>query len=172
MSAAASKARPTKTTSSSGPRRAGVLLGTFLGAGYFPLAPGTFASALTTVLCLFLWPVRLSPFWLLAGAAALYFPGVWGAGQCEDHFGRHDPGLVVIDEVIGQMMALAAVPALGLAGWKYVLPGFILFRLFDIVKPFPARHSERLPRGFGIVTDDCVAGAYAFIVVVVVRLLV
>ncbi len=172
MNAATSRAKTANTTRSSGLRRAGVLLGTFLGAGYFPFGPGTFASAITTALCLLLWPAHLSPLWLLAGAAVLYFPGVWAGGQCEDYFGRHDPGHVVIDEVIGQMMALAAVPSLGLAGWKYTLLGFILFRVFDIVKPFPARRSEKLPRGFGIVTDDCVAGAYAFIVVMAVRLLV
>jgi phosphatidylglycerophosphatase A len=145
-----------------GVRRAGVACGTFFGAGYFPKGPGTFASAITVALVLLLWPAGLSPLWLLAGAAALYFPGVWAGGQCEDHFGRQDPGEVVIDEVIGQMIGLAAVPSLAVAGWKYTLLGFILFRLFDITKPFPVRRSEKLPRGFGIMTDDCLAGFYAF----------
>ncbi len=149
--------------------RAGLALGTFLGAGYFPRAPGTFASAITAALCLAFWPARLSPLWLLAGAAALYLPGVWAAGQCEDHFGRHDPSHAVIDEVAGQMLALAAVPSLALGQWKYTLLGFILFRVFDIVKPFPARRSEKLPRGFGIMTDDCIAGIYGFLGVMVAR---
>lgn len=162
MNAATGRMRPARKTADSGVRRAGVALGTFLGAGYFPVGPGTFASAIVAALCLLLWPAHLSPLWLLAGAVVLYFPAVWAAGQCEDHFGRHDPGPVVIDEVIGQMIGLAAVPSLAAAMWEYVLLGFILFRLFDILKPFPVRRSEKLPRGFGIVTDDCLAGLYAF----------
>lgn len=171
MNAATGRMKPARRTAEQGARRAGVALGTFLGAGYFPLGPGTFASAIVAALCLLLWPAHLSPLWLLAGAAALYLPAVWGAGQCEDHFGRHDPGQVVIDEVIGQMIGLAAVPSLAAAQWRYVLLSFILFRLFDIVKPFPVRRSEQFPRGFGIVTDDCLAGLYAFGLVMVARML-
>jgi phosphatidylglycerophosphatase A len=141
---------------------AGVVLGTFFGAGYFPLGPGTFASALTVLLVLALWPARLHPAWLIVAVVLLYAPAVWAAGQCEAHFGKRDPGQVVIDEVLGQMLALAAAPSLSTAAWKYPLLGFILFRLFDIAKPFPVRRSEKLPRGWGVVTDDCLAGLYAF----------
>ena len=73
--------------------------------------------------------------------------------------GRKDPGFVVIDEVAGQMIALIAVPL----SWKYLLASFILFRSFDIVKPFPLRRLERLPEGAGIMMDDVGAGLYALV---------
>ncbi len=140
-----------------------MVAGTFFGAGYFPLGPGTLTSGIVTGLFLLSWPAGVSPLWLLAAAAALYLPAVWAAGICERHFGRRDPGCVVIDEVIGQMITLAALPARPAAAlWKYSVAGFILFRLFDIVKPFPVSRSEKLPAGWGIITDDCWAGAYAF----------
>lgn len=141
--------------------RAAVVLGTFFGAGYFPAGPGTLASAITVGLYLLAWPAALSPLWLLAVATALYLPAVWSAGACAGYFGTRDPGRVVIDEVLGQAVALAALPRP--AGWKYCLAGFILFRIFDIVKPFPIGRSERLAGGWGIVTDDCFAGLYAFV---------
>jgi phosphatidylglycerophosphatase A len=73
--------------------------------------------------------------------------------------GRKDPGFVVIDEVAGQMIALIAAPL----NWKYLLAGFILFRSFDIVKPFPLRRLEKLPLGTGIMMDDVGAGLYALV---------
>lgn len=147
-----------------GVERAGVILGTFFGAGYFPLGSGTLASAVMVALFVLLWPAEVSPLWLLAGAAALFAPAVWAAGACERQFGARDPGRVVVDEVLGQMIAFAALPRgqSAASDWKYWLLGFILFRFFDIVKPFPIRRSERLPGGWGVVADDCLAGAYAF----------
>ncbi len=175
--------------------RVAIVLSTVFGAGYFPLAPGTFASALTVLACAALGQIGRGPL-LLAAAAVLSIPAVWAAGVAERAFGQRDPGRVVVDEVIGQMITLAALPPPGgagilaglnwpagpgsplrlllaqwgggmpalLGGWKYWLAGFILFRFFDITKPFPARRSERLPGGIGIVTDDVVAGAYGFLV--------
>lgn len=147
--------------------QAGLVLGTFFGAGFSPLAPGTVASAITVALLAAAWPAAISPLWLLLGAAALFLPGVGAASACEQYFRRRDPGPVVFDEVVGQMIALAAVPRgqLAASGWKYWLPSFILFRLLDIFKPFPVDKSERLPGGWGIMADDCVAGGYAFIAV-------
>ncbi len=146
-------------------RTAALAIGTFCGAGYFPYGPGTLASALTALIVWLSWPRGWSSLGLLAVAAILYLPGVWAAGECEQHYQRTDPGLVVIDEVIGQLITLAALRhPVPLAGWKFVLLGFILFRVFDIVKPFPIGRAERLPRGWGIVTDDCVAGIYGFLV--------
>ncbi len=145
-------------------QRAALILGTFFGAGYFPLGPGTLASALVVALFLLLWPSGASALWLLLGAGVLFAPAAWAAGACERHFGARDPGRIVVDEVLGQMIALAAVPRghSAVSGWKYWLLGFILFRFFDIVKPFPIRRIERLPGGWGVVADDCWAGAYAF----------
>lgn len=145
--------------------RLAVIVGTFFGVGYFPFARGTLASAITVVLAVLLWPATVSPLWLLVAGGLLLLPGVWAGGVCEREFGRPDPGRVVLDEVVGQMIALAALPRgqLVLAGWKYCLLGFILFRLLDIFKPFPIGRAERLPHGWGIMADDCLAGGFAFL---------
>ena len=147
-----------------GTDRAGVAVGTFLGAGYSPLGPGTVGSALTVLIAVALGPVS-NGLLLLAAAALLYAPACWAAGVCEQVFAQKDPGRVVIDEVVGQTITLAAVPAqLTWGGWKYWLAGLIIFRVFDIAKPFPIRRLERLPGGFGVVTDDVAAGVYGYAV--------
>jgi phosphatidylglycerophosphatase A len=83
--------------------------------------------------------------------------GVWSGGVAERHFGRTDPGQVVIDEVAGMLVTLFLNPV----GWLGAVVAFVLFRAADIVKPFPARRFERLPGGFGIMADDVMAGVYA-----------
>ncbi len=136
-----------------------VLVSSFAYVGFVPFAPGTAGS----VAGLAVWWVltRTSdPTPLIVGIVVLGGLGVWAAGVAERHAGRTDPGLVVIDEVVGMLVTLAFVPV-GAVG---VLIGFLLFRLFDIVKPFPAGLSERLPRGWGIMTDDVIAGLYANLV--------
>ena len=83
--------------------------------------------------------------------------GIWAANQAETYFKRKDPGHVVIDEIAGQLVALLFMaPTPG-----RLIGGFFLFRLFDILKPYPARRLEALPGGTGIMLDDLVAGAYA-----------
>jgi len=79
-----------------------------------------------------------------------------------------DPGVVVIDEVVGMLLTLAFVPV----GWAGVLAGFVLFRLFDIIKPYPCARAERLPGGWGIMADDVLAGVYANVVLRVASVLV
>jgi phosphatidylglycerophosphatase A len=91
--------------------------------------------------------------------------GIWAGSRTEKLSARKDPGKVVIDEVVGQFIALIPVPfVLGAAWWTAIL-AFILFRFFDIVKPYPARRFESLEAGLGIMADDVVAGVYAAIVV-------
>ena len=85
--------------------------------------------------------------------------GVWAAGVVEKSSLKQDPQFVIIDEVSGQMLALSA--AFAPLNWKYLLLGFILFRVFDITKPFPARQAESLPGGWGIMADDWVAALFA-----------
>ena len=140
-------------------------LATAGGLGLLPKAPGTWGSIAGVALA---WLFQASEFhapllnplawWLVLSAA-----GVWAAGRAERASGKKDPQQVVIDEVSGQWLALLASPAAftGGLGWKSFLAGFILFRVLDITKPFPAKQAESLPGGWGIMADDWVAGAYA-----------
>lgn len=155
------------------------------GVGYIPLAPGTWGSlvgiglyALLRGLFLeLLFSLGTQNQWNLLHVAygfvtlellaicCVAVVGVWAASRTEKLSGKKDPAKVVVDEVAGQMIALLPVPlALGSAWWTAIL-AFLLFRLFDIIKPYPCRQLERLPAGLGIMADDIVAGAYAAIVV-------
>jgi phosphatidylglycerophosphatase A len=86
--------------------------------------------------------------------------GVFVASRTANYLGTKDPQIVVIDEVSGQLIAYFGIGA-AITNWKYLLLGFILFRVFDIWKPFPARQAESLPGGLGIMADDWIAGIYA-----------
>jgi phosphatidylglycerophosphatase A len=87
--------------------------------------------------------------------------GAHAAGRTAKHVGRSDPGTIVVDEISGQLVSFLGVLDLMPVGWKYLLAGFILFRVFDIWKPWPVRAAEKLPGGWGIMADDWVAGIYA-----------
>ena len=89
--------------------------------------------------------------------AAIFAAGTWAATHAERFFGGIDPGPVVIDEVLGMLVTLAFIPA----GWSAVLVGFFLFRVFDVIKPYPANRLEKFHGGFGIMADDAMAGVYA-----------
>ena len=131
------------------------LVATWLGSGYSPFAPGTAGSLVGVLLFLPLaglaWPVQL------AATTALTLVGVLAAGRAARLVGRKDPGLVVVDEVAGQWITFLALPVTPVTA----LAGFLLFRVMDILKPWPARDLERLPGGFGIMADDVAAGIYA-----------
>ncbi len=148
-------------------RRAGpaIWIATACGAGYFPIAPGTAGSLVGLAVVAGLAQLHFSRLGSIAALAvatlALCAVGIWAAGEAEEFFGRTDPGAVVVDEVVGQMGTFLLLPH---ANWKWLLAGFVLFRAFDIVKPFPARQAERIPRGWGIMLDDVVAGAYSLCV--------
>jgi phosphatidylglycerophosphatase A len=139
------------------------LVATFFGAGYMRPGPGTWGSAgaVITWAAVAHW---LPPGWLTP-AAAFYAllataVGIPAATLVARAMGKKDPSKVVIDEVAGQMVALIGAPL----HWGPVFAGFILFRAFDILKPWPIRSLERLPEGVGIVVDDLGAGVYALIV--------
>ena len=127
---------------------------TALGVGYAPVAPGTFGSA-AGLLLWYLLPA--SPIAQAVAIAVIIVVGSWSGTVAEHHFGRSDPGYVVIDEVAGMLVTLFLVPV----GWAGALLAFLLFRLSDIVKPYPANRLERLPGGAGIMADDVMAGVYA-----------
>src|SRR5262245_28257011 len=88
---------------------------------------------------------------------AIFFIGSWGGSVAERYFGRTDPGQVVIDEVMGMLITLFLNPV----GWMGAIAGFFLFRIFDVIKPYPANRLERLHGGFGVMADDGMAAVYA-----------
>ncbi len=147
-------------------KRLAILLSTFGYVGYFPIAPGTAGSAAALVLYGLLRWLGL-PAVDVAVIVVLSLAGVWAATVAEQHFGRTDPGHVVLDEVVGMLLTLLFVPVT----WSGLLAGFLLFRAFDIVKPPPARQMERLHGGLGIMADDIVAGIYGNIALRVILLL-
>ena len=132
------------------------------GAGRSPVAPGTVASALTAVV---LWLIPFSRLGLVVFFLAVTVVGVWAAHRAERLLGAKDPGAIVIDEVAGMTLSVLAFPLT--AGT--LAAGFVLFRVFDIVKPFPARASQRLTGGLGVVVDDLIAGLYALAVLALAR---
>jgi len=129
-------------------------LATAFGAGYAPIAPGTWGSAVG----LLIWLVLPVSAWTQAAVIVfIVVAGSWSGGVAERHFGKTDPGQVVIDEVAGMLITLFLNPV----GWAGAAGGFLLFRVADIFKPFPVRRFERLPGGAGIMADDVMAGIYA-----------
>ena len=124
--------------------------------GTVPVAPGTVGSAVGVVSLVLVRSSGSAGLEALV-LAALVPVGVWAASAVERDCGRTDPPAVVIDEVAGMWLTLLWLPV----GWAGVLAGFLAFRIFDVVKPWPARAAERLPGGWGVMTDDVVAGVYA-----------
>jgi phosphatidylglycerophosphatase A len=139
--------------------RLAVFLATAGYSGYFPIAPGTVGSAVGLVVYGGLRAIDPpNPGAIdLAVIAALFAAGVWAGTASERHFGGTDPGPVVLDEVVGMLITLAFIPV-GLSG---ALAGFVLFRIFDVIKPFPAARLEALHGGLGIMADDAMAAIYA-----------
>jgi phosphatidylglycerophosphatase A len=133
---------------------------TFFGSGFFPIAPATFASALVTLVIWFWVPVN--PFMEGVVALALVPISVWSAHQAEKRLG-HDAHPIVIDEVLGQWLALLAMPRTAI----WMAAGFLLFRFFDIVKPLGIYRLQSLPGGWGVTADDALAGIYSRIVLAV-----
>jgi phosphatidylglycerophosphatase A len=129
-------------------------LATVLGVGYIPFAPGTFGSAAGLIV----WAVLPHTPLVQALAIVVVFAiGSWSGTLAERHFGRTDPGQVVIDEVLGMLITLFMNPV----GWTGAIGGFLLFRIADIIKPYPANRLERIHGGVGVMADDGMAAVYA-----------
>jgi len=144
-----------------------VLIATFFGIGRIRIAPGTWTS-LAVALIVYFIPPSVLPFPILALATVLVFLiGVPAAAACEKHFQKKDPRQCVIDEVAGQMVCFWFLPHT----IAYYGAAFLLFRFFDILKPFPIKASEQVPHGIGIMLDDILAGLYALGVLQGVRFL-
>ena len=153
------------------------------GVGYFPIAPGTLGALVGVGLYLSVWAwlYRIFAANALRGGLSLLYvftpmsaamllliffvtlAGVWAASRAEKLIRKKDPSIVVIDEVAGQMIALLSAP-FWVPTWWSIFTAFILFRVFDIWKPYPIRRLEALESGLGIMADDVLAGAYALIV--------
>lgn len=129
------------------------------GSGYAPLAPGTVGSVVGLGLYFLLVGLPVPAY--LAATAALALGGIWIADRAEAIFERKDDGRITIDEVVGMLVALALLPP----RVETVVLAFLVFRLFDIVKPPPARGLQKLSGGVGVMVDDLVAGLYANLVV-------
>jgi phosphatidylglycerophosphatase A len=139
-----------------------VAIATWFGCGYFPAAPGTVGSLAALVIAAILisragWP----PWYFTVLAVLILAPSIWAAGVTARLRGEKDPGVVVVDEVIGQWLTLSGMASVN---WKAYLGAFVLFRIFDVWKPVPIRQLEALPGGVGIVADDVLAGVYAALV--------
>jgi phosphatidylglycerophosphatase A len=120
------------------------------------------ASALVAVA---LWLLHLSPGWLAALLVVVVVVGTWAADEAEPRLGGRDPGVIVVDEVAGMLLAVLAAPPTA----AVIAVGFVLFRVFDVLKPFPANVSQRLRGGLGIMVDDLIAGLYALLLVLLAR---
>jgi phosphatidylglycerophosphatase A len=147
--------------------KAALALATWFGCGYWPWGPGT-AGSLAAVLLAWggaVW-LGLEP-WHCAAAAVLFTPaGTWASTRAARIRDTKDPQIVVVDEVLGQWIALAGAATLsGAQLWA----AFVLFRIFDMTKPWPVRRLERLSEGTGIVADDLAAGVYAALVLLAAR---
>ena len=133
------------------------LLATWFGAGFLPVAPGSW-GALTALPCAALLVWLGGPLLVLAAGAVLFVLGIWAADAYMQTVQVHDPAAIVIDEVVGQWVTLALLP---LDPLMYAL-GFVLFRVLDVLKPWPANFIDRaMTGGLGVMLDDVVAGAYA-----------
>jgi len=148
--------------------RFAIIVATAGGTGFFPVAPGTAGALVGVALYVLILSAGLTVIYLpLVGALTLI--GIWSAGHVEPIYG-HDASRIVIDEVVGQMLTLGFVMRSGTSSIAVgTILGFLLFRIFDILKPFPIRRLEQLPGGIGVVADDLAAGGYAFLVLLVLE---
>ena len=136
-------------------RRLGLFIATCGYLGYVPIAPGTFGSA--AGLAVFYAVRRTGSAGVeIAAIIALFAIGVWAGTEAEHHFGGTDPGPIVLDEVVGMLITLALLPV-NLGG---AVVGFLIFRVLDVVKPWPSAGFEKLPGGLGVMADDGMAAVY------------
>jgi phosphatidylglycerophosphatase A len=140
------------------------VLASVFGAGYAPVASGTVGSFVTVVA---IWLLPLTPLRIAVALVVVTVVGVWAGSRVERVLGRKDPGIIVIDEVAGMLLSVILLPRT----IPVLVTAFLLFRLLDIWKPFPARESQILTGGVGVMVDDLIAGVYALVLVLGARAL-
>mgnify|MGYP003115936673 FL=1 len=145
------------------------LVATWFGSGYLPKAPGTWGSLAALPFAWVILSFFPGPYFLLAASAVLLLVGVWASALHSKTLGTHDAGEIVVDEVVGQWTVLAVAP-FSLLGW---LVAFVLFRLFDVLKPWPISWiDKRVSGGWGIMLDDVVAGLFGALAISLIVFLV
>jgi phosphatidylglycerophosphatase A len=147
--------------------RLALALATWFGCGYFPWGPGTIGSLVALAIAALLHRYAHTGRPLLALLILLFLlPAVWASTRAAHIVKREDPGFVVVDEVLGQWLTLLGA---AVRDWRTLLVAFVLFRVFDIWKPWPVRRFETLPDGIGIVADDLAAGIYGAVILLAGR---
>jgi len=134
------------------------VLASAFGAGYAPVASGTVGSFVTVVA---IWLLPLTPLRIAVALVVVTLIGIWAGSRVERVLGKKDPGIIVIDEVAGMLLSVILLPRT----IPVLITAFLLFRLFDIWKPFPARESQVLTGGLGVMVDDLIAGFYTLILI-------
>lgn len=149
-------------------------IATGLGAGFVPLAPGTVGALEGVAIYLGIRTLQLgespSLLALIIINLVLFAAGVWASNRTCEITGLGDPSSIVIDEVSGQLITLTPLVFLSSSSIGAVVIGFVLFRLFDIFKPYPIRRLEKLPGGLGVMSDDALAGVYAAVLLLFLHL--
>lgn len=140
------------------------MLASAFGAGYSPVASGTVGSFVTVVA---IWLLPLTPLRIAVALVIVVLVGIWAGSRVERVLGKKDPGVIVVDEVAGMLLSVILLPRT----IPVLITAFLLFRLFDIWKPFPARESQALTGGMGVMVDDLIAGVYALVLVLGARAL-
>lgn len=134
------------------------MLASVFGAGYAPVASGTVGSFVTVGA---IWLLPLTPLRIAVAVVVVILVGIWAGSRVERVLGKKDPGVIVIDEVAGMLLSVILLPRT----IPVLITAFLLFRLFDIWKPFPARESQALTGGVGVMVDDLIAGFYTLILI-------
>jgi len=146
---------------------AAIVIATAGGAGFSPKAPGTAGAAVGVLIYLLIEALHAGAYYLHA-IIFLFIVGIWASSRVE-HLWGHDAQRIVIDEVVGQMITFGIAAGRYQLSVFYIFLGFGLFRLFDIVKPFPIRRLEQFKGGLGVVADDVGAGLFALAVLSLIR---
>ena len=131
--------------------------------GRFPVAPGT-AGTLAAIPLYYFVMLRLSATGYIAVCLVLFLIGTWAAGHAETLLNRKDSPSIVIDEIVGYLLAMFLLPL----GWGFVIAGFFLFRVFDVLKPYPLNSLQKIRGGLGVMIDDIGAAVYTNVVLRVV----
>lgn len=150
------------------------LIATSFGVGFLPVMPGTWGAILAILLWLplYLWASAGVTLTVTAGAVVVFaVAGTWASSVSEKYWGK-DPVVACVDETVGQWISLLPITSVAVDPWWLILLSLVLFRLFDIYKPLGIRAMERLPRGYGMMADDVLAGIYSVVVILIVKMMI